>query len=440
MGGKERGTKTQQTATRKNRTSFTNNSSFFFLDSTLTTATPLINKDCSFSDFTATASSQVSQVAACETAAGNIVINGDAFGSVELTGLQQLYGDLAIRNVTKAQTINAPTLQLVSGDFEVNACTVLSNLNLAQLTTVGTLELNALPALESTGLSAGLTSAESIIVSDTGLNHLTGINVYQLKVFNVNNNNDIDSIDSGLQEVTDTIDISYNAEKVDVNLDQLTSAKNIVLQQVNSFHAPNLTVANGSISVTSSSLEKLELAQLKSIGNALALNKNEDLEELDFPKLTTIGGALQISDNDHLKSLEAFKNITSIGGTVNINGSFDNGTFDSLTKVAGGFILKIDGDLSCSAFNKLNSNGDVKGDKFQCQDQQTTSSSSSAKKNSESSDSSDSSDTGSSSDSSSSSSSSSSGSASKSNDASSSRVGLFATVVSAFVAIGVALF
>lgn len=413
-------------------------------NSTLTTATPLINKDCSFSDFTATASSQVSQVAACETAAGNIVINGDAFGSVELTGLQQLYGDLAIRNVTKAQTINAPTLQLVSGDLEINACTVLSNLNLAQLTTVGTLELTALPALESTGLAAGLTSAESIIVSDTGLNHLTGINVYRLKVFNVNNNGDIDSIDSGLKEVTDTLDISYNADKVDVNLDELTSAKNIVLQQVNSFNAPNLTVANGSITVTSSSLEKLELAQLKSVGNAIAINKNEDLEELEFPKLTTIGGALQISDNDNLKSLDAFSEVTQIGGTVNINGSFDNGTFDSLTKVAGGFILKIDGDLSCSAFNKLNTKGDVKGDKFQCQDQQTTSSSSSKK--SQSSDSSDSSDSsGSGSDSSSSSNSdsdsSSSDSSSKSNGASSSsKIGLFATVVSIFVGVGAALF
>lgn len=361
-----------------------------------------------------------------------------------MTGLQQLYGDLAIRNVTKAQTINAPTLQLVSGDLEINACTVLSNLNLAQLTTVGTLELTALPALESTGLAAGLTSAESIIVSDTGLNHLTGINVYRLKVFNVNNNGDIDSIDSGLKEVTDTLDISYNADKVDVNLDELTSAKNIVLQQVNSFNAPNLTVANGSITVTSSSLEKLELAQLKSVGNAIAINKNEDLEELEFPKLTTIGGALQISDNDNLKSLDAFSEVTQIGGTVNINGSFDNGTFDSLTKVAGGFILKIDGDLPCSAFNKLNTKGDVKGDKFQCQDQQTTSSSSSKK--SQSSDSSDSSDSsGSGSDSSSSSNSdsdsSSSDSSSKSNGASSSsKIGLFATVVSIFVGVGAALF
>lgn len=67
-------------------------------------------------------------------------------------------------------------------------------------------------------MTAGITSAESVVISDTGLSSLTGINVFKLKVFNVNNNDNIDTIDSGLQEVTDTIDISYNAEKVDVIL------------------------------------------------------------------------------------------------------------------------------------------------------------------------------------------------------------------------------
>lgn len=410
--------------------------SFFFLDSTLTTATPSVKSDCSFSSFTATNSAQVASVAACETAVGEVTINGDAFGTVELTGLEQLYGDLSILNATQATTVNAPTLQLVSGALEINANTILANLNLAQLTTVGTFNLNALPALESTGLTAGLTSAEEIIISDTGLNQLTGINVYKLKVFNVNNNDDIDTIDSGLQEVTDTIDISYNAEKVDVILNQLSSAKNIILQSINSFQAPNLTVANGSIAFTSSSIEEIKFANLKSIGNSLTINKNDDLEEIDFPKLTSIGGALQISDNENLKSLDGFSELETVGGTVNINGSFDNGTFDSLSRVSGGFILKIDGELSCSAFNKLNSNGDVKGDKFQCQDKVTTSSSSSAKSSATGS-SSDSTD-GSSSGSDSSSSESGSSSSTKASEGAS-NVGKLASVVAAFAAVGVAL-
>lgn len=403
----------------------------------MTTATPSVKSDCSFKDFTATASNQVQQVAACATAVGDITIQGDSFGTVELTGLEQVYGSLHVKNATKATTVNAPTLQLVSGELEFNANTILSDLNLAQLTTVGSFSLNALPALEKTGLTAGITSAESVIISDTGLSSLTGINVYKLKVFNVNNNDNIDTIDSGLQEVTDTIDISYNAEKVDVILKQLSSAKNIVLQQVNSFSAPNLTVANGSFAVSSSSVEKVELAGLTSIGNSLTVNKNEDLTELDFPKLKSIGGALQISDNDELKSFAGFPKLETIGGSVNINGTFDNGTFESLKRVSGGFILKTDGKLSCSAFNKLNTNGDVKGDKFQCEDRQTTSSSSS-KKSGSATETSGSGETGSDSSSSASGSSGSSSSSKKAGAASNN--GKLASVVAAFAAVGVALF
>lgn len=408
----------------------------------MTNATPTASSGCSFKDFTATASAQVQQIAACATAVGDVTIQGDSFGDIQLTGLEQFYGDLHVNNATKAVTVNAPTLQLVSGELEFNGNTILSSINLAQLTTVGSLNLNALPALEDLGLASGLTSAESVVISDTGLSSLSGIDVYQLQTFNVNNNGNIDSIDSGLREVTDTLDISYNAEKVDVSFPQLKSAKNIVLQSINSISAPNLTATNGSVAISSSSVEKIKFAQLTNIGSSLTINKNEDLTDLEFPKLTTIGGALNIADNDDLKSFSGFPELKSIGGSVNINGTFDNGTFESLTRIAGGFTLKTDGDLSCSAFNKLNSNGDVRGDKFQCEDRQTTSSSSSKKSGSSTAtdSSSDETDSSSSGSSDSSSSGSSSSSSSSTRNAASSNPGKLASVVAAFAGVGIALF
>ncbi|KAK6456262.1 3-prime end of extracellular mutant protein [Scheffersomyces xylosifermentans] len=366
-------------------------------NSTLTTATPSVTKDCSFSDFTATNSAQVQQVAACQTAVGDITIYGDAFGSIELTGVEQIFGSLHVKNATQAVTLNAPTLQLVSGTLELNANTILQNLNLAQLTTVGSLNFNALPALEQTGLTAGITSADSIVIADTGLTSLSGINVYELKTFDVNNNQDIDTIDSGLQSVTDSLSISYNAEKVDVILDQLTSANNVFLQSINSLSANNLTTVNGSLAVSSSSVDEVQFKGLTNIGKSLTINKNDNLETLDFPKLTNIGGALQISDNEHLRSFDGFPELKTIGGSVDINGTFDNGTFESLQRVAGGFNLKSEGDVSCDEFKKLNSDGDIKGNKFVCSNADGASSSSSSKKgSSDSTDSSDSSETGSS--------------------------------------------
>lgn len=373
----------------------------------MTTATPTVTKACSFSDFTATASSQVASVAACATAVGNIYIQGDNFGSIDLSGVEQIFGNLRINDTTQATQFNAPSLQLVSGELSVSDATILGSINLAQLTTVGSLTYNALPALESTGLTSGITSAQSIVISNTGLSSLTGIDVFSLTTFDVNNNADINTIESGLQSVTDLLSINYNAEKVEVSLDQLSSAKNVIFQRIASLSAKNLTAINGSLSLENSAFTDFELPGLKSIGNSLAIEKNDDLDEFNFPQLKTIGGALNIQENDQLKSFSGFPKLTTIGGSVNINGDFDNGTFPSLNRVSGGFNMTSTGELSCAAFSKLNSNKDIKGDKFYCEGASSTISSSSSKSgnsNGESTDTSSSSGSGSSSGSSSSSS------------------------------------
>lgn len=348
-------------------------------NSTLTTATPDVKSACSFDDFTATVSADVAKVAACPTAVGDITIEGDAFGSIDITGVEQIYGSLEVNNATQAAAFNAPTLQLVSGDLVFNANTILKSLNLAQLTTVGTFRLNALPALQSIGLVSGLTSAESVIISDTGLSTLEGINVVQLRVFDVNNNDDIELIDSGLQNVTDTLSISYNAEGVEVKLDQLSRVKNLYLQSISSLSVANLTEITGSLAFTSNGIESIELPTILSIGNSLTISKNSDLQEIEFSNLTTIGGALDIGDNDELKSFSGFPELKTVGGSISLNGSFDNGTFDSLQRVAGGFNLRSTGDLTCKEFNELNSEGDIKGDSYYCSGANTATSSSSSK-------------------------------------------------------------
>lgn len=403
----------------------------------MTTATPSVTKACSFKDFTATKSADVQSVAACATAVGDITIEGDQFGTIELTGLEQLYGKLSVKNATQATSFNAPTLQLVSETFELNSLTILATANLAQLTTVGTLHFNALPALQQTGLSAGITSAEEIIISDTGLTSLSGINVYKLNTFDVNNNGDIESIDSGLQKVSDVLSISYNADKVDVVFDQLTEVNNLLVESINSLSTPNLTKISGSLSLTKNFIDKIEFKQLKTVGKSFTVSDNDDLEELDFPKLTSVGGAFKIIDNEGLTSFEGFPELETIGGSVVLQGAFDNGSFESLERVSGGFNLTSTGDLSCTEFTKLNKAGDIKGDKFYCKGASSTVSSSSSKKGnkdgeSEETDSSESSDSSDSSDSSSASSTKDSGA--------SAPAGTLAAVVAGFAAIGVALY
>merc|ERR1712080_321853 len=132
--------------------------------------------------------------------------------------------------------------------------------------------------------------------------------------------------------------------------------------------------------VSFQSINSLSVANLTKIGESLTIQKNDNLEEIDFPKLKSIGGALVIQLNDELKSFDGLPKLETIGGSVNLKGKFDNGTFESLQRVAGGFNLDSTGDLTCLEFNKLNKDGDIKGDKFVCKAADESSSSSSSKK------------------------------------------------------------
>lgn len=348
-------------------------------NSTLTTATPSVTLACSFSSFTATVPAQVAQVAACPTAVGDILISGNAFGTIDITGVKQVYGNLRVNGTQQATAFIAPTLQLVSGQLRISDATILGSINLAQLTTVGSLVYNALPALTATGLTSGVTSADSILFTNTGLTSLAGINVYKLTNFEVSNNADIASIDSGLTSVTDTLTINYNSDKVDVYLDKLSTAQNIIFQKIASLSVGNLTAVNGSLSLQSNSFESFNFPVLTNVGNSLAIDQNDEVEELGFPALKSVGGALSIQSNDQLQSFSYFPNLTTIGGSVTIDGAFNNGSFPKLNRVAGGFNLTSTGLLSCDSFVKLNSAGDIKGDKFYCQGASSTVSSSSSK-------------------------------------------------------------
>lgn len=344
-----------------------------------TAAPSLVASACLFDKFTATASAQVQQVAACATAVGDITIKGSDLNQIDLTGVQAIYGSVSINNVPKINQILAPDLQTVSKDFEVVNATVLQTINLAQLSTVGTLSLKALAQLDKLLLTTGLTSAESVVIADTGLSSLEGIDAYELKNFDVNNNPNIEKIKSDLKKVSGLLSISYNSQDVDVALDQLTSVSDLNLQAIKSFSAKNLTSVNGTLSLIGTSVKDLQLDNVQQIQKSLDITENSNLEKLNFTKLNQIGGALTIGDNDKLKSFDSFPKLTQVGGSVNLTGAFDDGNFPELKRVAGGFTLESDGDLTCDSFQKLNSNSVIKGDAFQCKGKEGETSSSSAK-------------------------------------------------------------
>ncbi|ODV85633.1 hypothetical protein CANARDRAFT_28391 [[Candida] arabinofermentans NRRL YB-2248] len=353
------------------------------LNSTLTSTTSIaIASGCSFKKtYTATAQSDLDELASCDAIKGDILITGD-IGSASIANVKAIYGSLSIYNATSLSSFAADSLTTITEQLEFYRLTILSTVSFGSLVSVGSINWVTLPALTATGFSASVTDCQSLYISDTQLNSLDGFNPTTLETFNVNNNLDLATIESDIESVSSSLSVSYNGENTEVVFDKLAWANNMTFYSVSSISMSNITVVNSSAGFFESNVESLDFSTLTKIGGDLSVENNEELTDVDFSSLTSVGGGFVFINNTQLESVDKFDKLKSIAGAVIIEGDFANFTLPKLTSVRGGFTLESTGDLDCDSFDELYSKGYIDGDKYTCSASTSTSSSSSSTKSS----------------------------------------------------------
>ena len=301
----------------------------------------------------------------CVAIKGDVYITG-SLGSAALDNVQAIYGSLTIDNATSLASFSAGSLGAITEQFNLQSLTILSTLNLPALSTVGSVNFVTLPALSSINLNTGVTQVNSLYISDTSLETLDGFDITSLDTFNVNNNKNLASIDSQLQNVKVALEVSYNSENVEVTFDELEWANNITFRDVASISLAKLSSVNASLGFINNSITEIDLATLSTIGGSLSIVSNDELESLDFTNLTSIGGGFVISNNSALNNISGFDSLETVGGAVIFQGNFTNASLPSLRRVSGGFTVESEGELDCDEFNSLNSRGVIQGDSYVC--------------------------------------------------------------------------
>ncbi|ODQ78293.1 hypothetical protein BABINDRAFT_181292 [Babjeviella inositovora NRRL Y-12698] len=324
---------------------------------TSATSTAPIASGCSFTATqTVTAAADYQKLNACNAIKGSIVFENAGLDTV-IFNPQYVYGDVIVRNATLLTSFVAPNLVEITGDFVLNGLTILSNLNLAALVSVGTLSWTALPALESTGLTkaVGISKAQSVSISDTSLINLDGLNAVDVAIYDINNNNALENIDVFLQTVTDNLFVQYNSKNVEVSFPDLKWVGNLSVADVGSFEATNLQTVNGSVYFINNTFESLDLKNLTSAG-AFTVSDNSDLTELNFNSLKEVTGAFVIANNSDLTTVDKFGALTTVG-TLVMDGGFNNVTLPSLSAVRGTFNFASTGTADCDAFSGVTVRG-----------------------------------------------------------------------------------
>jgi len=309
--------------------------------------------------------SDASALSNCSTIKGDVTIDVGVT-TISLPSVQTIEGDLTIKGAVGLTSIDCPMLRQIEGDFVMQGLTVLSSLSMPELAKVGSISWTTLPALSSLTFTKGVTEASSVLITDTILTSLSGISLMTVKTFNINNNRYLNVVDSPLGNVSEALSVEFNGKSLNCSFSQLVWATNITIREAGDVFFPKLASVNNSIAFIQNSFSSVSFPQLEKVGQSFAFNGNTQLTNVTANSLSSVGGTFQFANNTQFQNLNGFRSLKTVGGSVDLSGTFKNATLPQLDDVRGGFNLQTTEEFDCTEFDKKHTSGVVKGDEYTC--------------------------------------------------------------------------
>jgi len=308
----------------------------------------------------------------CSTIKGDVVIASTAQAQIALNGVQQITGDLTCQNAGQLTEISADQLGTIGGRFYLNNLTILSTLAFSSLNNVNEIYWVGLPALQGLNFPQGVSQAANVLISNTQLNNLDGIQLETVGNIDIDNNPYLTEVNvNQISTITGSLTIAANYKNLAITFDNLQQANNMTFRNVSSVTMPSLSQVNGSLGFYSDTFQSFTAPNLTSTGGALAFVDSPDLSNISMPKLTTIGGGFLIANNTNLQTINGFPKLQTIVGALDWAGTFNNGSLPALKDVRGGLNIQTTSTtFDCTPFDNDKTNSVVKG-VYTCATKQT---------------------------------------------------------------------
>jgi hypothetical protein len=329
---------------------------------------------CTETTFTLSSQADIDALSSCSTLTGDVVLSGSTAATLDISSITKIDGDLTLASNAVISTLQSSTLEEITGAFHLQNLTTLSTLSFTKLTSVGSINFVSLTTLNSLTFTAGVTSADSIVISDTFLASLDGIDVASADTININNNRRLVEYTSSLGNLSTLLNINANGQDLAVSFPNLIWIANMTISNVSSFSIPSLKVVNGSMRFDSNFFNNFTAPNLTSTTSGdVSFVSNADLTNITIPGLTSIGGGFQIANNTALNVVDGFAKLKTVNGAIKMRGNFTEVDLPALADVKGAFSIVSTSDItdSCTTFKKLSSssnggNGDIQGT-FTCE-------------------------------------------------------------------------
>ena len=312
--------------------------------------------DCKDDQIKISSSGDATQLGNCKSVKGSVmVMPGDA--ELDFGKLSEIGGDLTCENNGVIVSMKAGSLSKIGKEFRLQNATQLSNLAFTSLNSVGSLKFLSLNGLTALNFgSEGVKKADTVIISDTRLSSLEGINVQTVKDMDINNNRFLTKFTSSIKSLSNLLNINANGLKLSVEMPNIEWLANATISNVTEYSSPSLATVNGSLRFDSNFFETVSLLNLTEIQTGdLSFVGNSAVKNISFPQLTKVGGGFTIANNTALEKLTSFPKLEMIGGAVILRGSFDDVKLPAINDVRGVFqVTSTENiDSSCEELKKL---------------------------------------------------------------------------------------
>ena len=242
-----------------------------------------------------------------------------------ISGVGEVTGNITVSGAINLASLSFDSLQ-TAGGIELGGLTVLASLSAPQLTKVDTLNMTALPALSSLSFgNKGITEAISLLITNTGLGSLQGINnLNSIETLDINNNQALTNVSLDIKQIKKSLVIDSNDGYVaglSVIFPSLENALNMTFRNCSSIDLPSLSVVNQSLGFYGNSFQSLAAPNLTSAGGLIFVD-NTELTNISLPMLKTISQAYQIANNTQLKKIDGFQKLDTVAGALDFSGNF----------------------------------------------------------------------------------------------------------------------
>lgn len=202
----------------------------------------------------------------------------------------------------------------------------MSSINFPALNRVDQLNLTALPLTQQLNFgSVGITKARSILISNTGLSSLDGLNNLEtVDALNINNNQALQNVTLKIVSVKSLVEIVDNnglTTGLNVNFPLLQTAQNMTFRNCSDIKLPALQNVTDDLGFYGNDFESFSAPNFTT-SRSLVFVGNPSLTNISFPSAKSLNGTFLIANNTKLDKIDGFPNLEIVAGALDFSGNF----------------------------------------------------------------------------------------------------------------------